>query len=435
MPSAAVAGFSSLPSAGKWVVALSGGRDSIALLDMAQLWLRAHPGPLLRAVHVDHGLQPLSADWRRFCEDFCDRHGVPLSVHQIQIGDHSGQGVEAAARRARYQIFEAELGPGDTLLLAHHEDDQVETVLQRLFRGTGPRGIVGMPVERPLGQGRLHRPLLDLSRDALNKWVVDRGLEYVDDPTNADVAYDRGVLRTQVLPVVAERWPGYRDSIKRFSSLQRDLIEGLPDMPVVRSVFGEPLLAVESFDSVEEMATSIHTWLTTLSVISPSQRRLHEFARQCRETRDGGLPRLSLKGGELIAWRSQIFLTSPTVPASAICEEGVVGNDMRGPWGTIVWTAASKRGLRAGEEVQVRYRLPQEKVAPLGGVHKDFGQLCQERGVPPWWRQRLPIITCQGVPVWAPGIGLLGGAELLMDHTGGGRMPHLAAVNHPAPIE
>jgi len=390
---------------------------------MTQLWLEEHPGPTLRAVHVDHGLQASAAEWRGFCEHFCDRRGVPLSVHRIRVSNDSGQGLEAAARRARYEIFEAELGPEDTLLLAHHEDDQIETVLQRLFRGTGPRGIVGIPVSRPLGRGRLHRPLLEVSGAALSRWVVNRELDHVEDPTNADVAYDRGVLRTQVLPIIAERWPGYRESIKRFSSMQRHLIERLPDMPVVRSSFDEPVLELDAFKSVEETASGVHAWLTTLAVISPPQRRLHEFARQCLEARDGALPRLSLAEGELIGWRSKVYFTSLEEPTSGVSEAGVVGSDIQASWGTLVWVEHEDQGLRPGSQVQFRNRLPGEKVAPIGGIQRDFGQLCQERGVPPWWRERLPIMACEGVAAWAPGLGLLEGVEPLLDRAGNGLMP------------
>jgi tRNA(Ile)-lysidine synthase len=390
---------------------------------MTQLWLEEHPGPTLRAVHVDHGLQESAAEWRGFCEHLCNHRAVPLSVHRVEVSNDLGQGVEAAARKARYEIFEAELGQRDTLLLAHHEDDQIETVLQRLFRGTGPRGIVGMPVGRPLGKGRLYRPLLEVSRTALDRWVADRGLDHVEDPTNRDSAYDRGVLRTQVLPVIAERWPGYRDSIRRFSTMQRDLIDRLPDTPLVRSSFDEPVLELDTFNSVEQIASGVHAWLTTLAVISPPQRRLHEFARQCLEARDGALPRLSLAEGEVIGWRARVYFTAAEVSHSGVSEAGVVGSDIEAPWGTVVWVKHEEQGLRLGSPVQFRNRLPGEKVTPMGGVQKDFGQLCQERGVPPWWRERLPIMACEGVAAWAPGLGLLAGVEPFLAHAGDGLMP------------
>lgn len=396
---------------------------------MAQRWLAQHPGPRLRAVHIDHNLQTDASRWREFCARLCAEKGVPLKVYSITVTDASGQGLEGAARLGRYGVFEAELAAGDCLLLAHHADDQVETVLQRLFRGTGPRGIVGMPAVRRLGQGTLHRPLIEVSRSILTDWVGAQGLQFVDDPSNLDPAYDRGMLRSSLLPVVADRWPAYRDSITRFTRLQRDMLEGLPALEVAQSHFGESVLSLPSSESVGALATRIHRWLNLGGVLSPGYRRLQEFARQCLEAKEGAQPRLSLDEGEIVCWRAQLYLSALDQPVPALPEVLTTGDSLAGRWGSLNWLAQAGKGLKPGLAATLRFRRPGERVTPVNGATKDFGQLCQERGVPPWWRDRLPILEHAGEPVWAPLLGFFAGAAPYLATSGEGVTPHWQPPN------
>lgn len=186
--------------------------DSVLLLHVAT-WLYAHRGQI-SAVHINHQLQPNADQTERFCRSICQQLGVPLDSHRVTVSGRessdigaSGGGVEEAARNARYQVFEEVLAPGELLLMAHHGDDQAETVLFRLLRGTGMAGLGGMPVTRPLGAGRLYRPLLDFSRAELHGWAVQHGIEWMEDPSNIDERFDRNFLRTSIFPLLKSRWP------------------------------------------------------------------------------------------------------------------------------------------------------------------------------------------------------------------------------------
>src|SRR5487761_47933 len=201
-------------------VALSGGVDSTALLAaLADARPDGKPGGThgvrLRAVHVNHGLHPNAKRWSAHCRKLAHRLGVPLRVHSVTVVRERGVSVEEAARNARYRCFAEQLRSGEALLTAHTQDDQLETVLLQLFRGSGLPGLAAMPVIAPLGPGRLVRPLLACSRAELEAWVRARELAWVEDDTNLDERFDRNYLRRRVLPAVRERWPGVRAAVAR----------------------------------------------------------------------------------------------------------------------------------------------------------------------------------------------------------------------------
>ncbi|HVS76154.1 MAG TPA: tRNA lysidine(34) synthetase TilS, partial [Steroidobacteraceae bacterium] len=186
-------------------VALSGGIDSTALLAALA---EARPDALhLRALHIDHGLHPNSRGWTAHCRRLARRLGIPLKVITVTVARERGASLEEAARLARYRCFGQQLRTGETLLTAHTQDDQLETVLLQLFRGCGLPGLAAMPAVAPLGPGWLARPLLACSRSQIEAWVRARGLAWVEDDTNADERFDRNYLRRRVLPAVRQRWP------------------------------------------------------------------------------------------------------------------------------------------------------------------------------------------------------------------------------------
>ncbi|MFQ5937184.1 MAG: tRNA lysidine(34) synthetase TilS, partial [Acidiferrobacterales bacterium] len=187
-------------------VAYSGGLDSHVLLH-ALCQLRASAHWVISAIHVDHGLHPESARWAEHCQQVCEQLGVVCTVERIQVSDTDSLGTEAAARRLRYACFAQHIGYQDALLTAHHLDDQAETVLLQLLRGTGVRGLAGMPEVTAFSGGKLVRPLLEFTRAELAAYAESQGLHWVEDVSNRDVSYGRNFLRHQVLPLLEQRWP------------------------------------------------------------------------------------------------------------------------------------------------------------------------------------------------------------------------------------
>jgi len=198
-----------LPPHDRLCIAFSGGLDSSLLLHLFAAITPASTA--LSALHINHQLQPNAAEVAAFCRDVCARLSVPLHVVPVTVpvkAEGVG-GLEQAARTARYGVFEQQLRVGELLLLAHHGDDQLETVLFRLFRGTGVAGLAGMPFTRALGAGALARPLLEFSRAQLEAWAENAELPWIEDPSNCDQRFDRNYLRNRVIPPLKIRWPSF----------------------------------------------------------------------------------------------------------------------------------------------------------------------------------------------------------------------------------
>jgi len=410
-------------------VGLSGGCDSVALLHIASLW-RDRGGPALRAVHIHHGLSSEADDWVKVCEAVCQQLVINLSVYRVPPVTDQGKGIEAAARTARYGVYREELQPNEVLLLAHHADDQVETVLQRLLRGTGPKGLAGMPRRRELGQGYLSRPLLGVPRSVIKNWADSQALTYVVDPSNHDGRFDRGFLRKEILPILGQRWPGYRESIRRATELQSDMLrlQNAQPLAMTENVMGEPALAYDpnenSKDSRRLLASAIHRWLSERVLAVPTALRLTEFVRQCFEARADRCPELDVGQGMLRAWRGQICLT-PHFSEQAPLPSGLVAGECHeGDWGSVSWgPATGGSGFLAGEAVRVRYRAAGERFKLGDEQSRDFKTLCQNQGIPPWWRPRLPIFLNEETPAYIPMIGALGGARIDAADNSGRLMP------------
>ena len=211
-----------------WHIALSGGLDSSVLLHLLARLSNREALPPLSAIHIHHGLQPVADAWPEHCRQVCAALGIPLQVRHVQVA--SGASLERAAREARYAALAAELGAGDVLLTAQHRDDQAETLLFRLLRGAGVRGLAGMPSSRRLGRGWLVRPLLDVSRRELEAYAQAEGLNWVEDPSNQDDRMARNYLRNRVMPLLAARWPQAQNNLARSAVHLREAQELLDDL-------------------------------------------------------------------------------------------------------------------------------------------------------------------------------------------------------------
>ncbi|MEJ5174718.1 tRNA lysidine(34) synthetase TilS, partial [Erwinia sp. MYb416] len=168
----------------------------------------------LRAVHIHHGLNPLAESWVTHCQQQCARWQVPLEVVYVRVDARQG-GIEAAARTARYQAFRQRLRAGETLLTAQHQDDQSETLLLALKRGSGPAGLAAMPQQHRLGEHRHLRPLLTHGRQQLEEWAHQHQLTWIEDDSNSDARYDRNFLRLEVMPMLNARWPHFSRAVAR----------------------------------------------------------------------------------------------------------------------------------------------------------------------------------------------------------------------------
>lgn len=272
-------------------VAYSGGMDSSVLLHVAKQVAPAL-GMHLSAIHVHHGLSAYADAWAQHCQQICASLGLELQMTKVTITRQSGTGLEAAARRAR---LDALLGhPADWILMAHHADDQAETVLHNLLRGTGPRGAAGIPERR----GRVLRPLLSLSRQALLDYAQAHKLSWIEDESNADRRYTRNYLRHEILPAIKHRFPQAAEQLaaaaRRFGDAQSLLDEfALNDLKVDSFVFPVPLSLLRNL-SEQRANNVVRALISGQQVQLPDERRLSEFVRQLLTAASDRHPRLEL---------------------------------------------------------------------------------------------------------------------------------------------
>jgi len=276
-------------------VAFSGGADSTALLGLLAC-VRATRGRL-RALHVDHGLQAQSAAWARACRATARALKVPFSARRLALTRGRGQSLEALARTGRYAALARELRPGEVLVTAHHLEDQLETVLLQLLRGAGLPGLAAMPAAMTLGRGVLVRPLLAVRHAQLRAWAQERGLSFIEDPSNRDETPDRNYLRHRVLPAILSRWPGAAGTVARAArhiAQAQQLLDELAAADAARAADGAAL-AVTALRALPRArrGNALRWWIGQAGYTVPDSRRLEEIAVTLLAARPGANPRVS----------------------------------------------------------------------------------------------------------------------------------------------
>jgi tRNA(Ile)-lysidine synthase len=373
------------------VVAFSGGPDSTALLHALGTQTTR---PVLRALHVDHGLHADSAMWAVHCRRFCESLEVPLEVVRVSVDLTRGEGTEAAARRARRDAFAAALRPGEHMVLAHHRDDQMETVLLKLLRGAGPEGLAGMRERRPLAAGVLWRPLLDLPRVALLDHIAANGLNTVHDPSNDDPRIARGYLRGSIVPALLSQWPQAATSITHSARLCRDAADSL------REGWMGALVDLGRDDNTLDAngwlalppawrAPLLEHWLHGASLTAPTTAQREALERQICEAGAERLPLVGWADTDVRVWRGRLWAMPRRAPFDPDWSASWLGDPLPLPGGGMLTLPTT----RLDAPLVVRYRRGGERIRPHGDRHtRELRDLFQQGGVPPWLRPRMPLI-------------------------------------------
>lgn len=403
-----------------WHIAFSGGLDSTVLLHQLAELARLHALPPLSAIHVHHGLQAAAEAWPAHCAAVCAQLGMPLQVIHVEV--QLGASLEQAARDARYQAFIECLQAGEVLLTAQHRDDQAETLLFRLLRGAGVRGLAAMPRERALGAGLLVRPLLDVPRACLHRWATERQVPWVEDPSNADDRPSRNFLRLKIFPTLATRWPQASQNMARAAAHVNEalqLLEELGREDLEDALMGNsyPWLGVPTLSlpplrrlTAARQRNALQTWLAPLT-------RLPDAAHwagwhDLRDATPAATPIWRLADGELHASQKRIWWLSgywlqPPLPAGPWLDPSqpllLPGN------GELRWLGDPLAG-----ELQVRYRQGGETMALQGRGHRDLKRLLNEIGVPAFARARLPLLFVDGKLVAVANLGGLNRQSCLL---------------------
>jgi tRNA(Ile)-lysidine synthase len=369
----------------------------------------------------------------------------------------AGESLEEAARHSRYQVFERELGSDEVLLMAHHKDDQAETVLLNLLRGSGARGLAGIPQGRPLGRGQLWRPLLHYSRAELESYARQRSQPWVEDESNADTRLSRNFVRHELLPLMATHWPAARDALVRTAQLQADNDELL-------SLLAQQYLH-EHYDAEENSLQ-----VAALLVASPAMQRLvlrhwlhsascpEQAGRvwpdwQCLQTlidevllaAEDAEPLLLWQGREIRRFRDYLYLMWPAEPLPPPPIDGYWWQqtpDARLPVMVLPGNNGSLRLLHVKEhgmifptgECRVRYRGSEGlEVALAGRPRRALKKILQESDVPPWIRARTPLIYIDNQLAWIAGVGVCEGFQADKSSNGWAvnwQMPVVEAPEH-----
>ena len=371
--------------ANRCVIALSGGLDSVVLLDLV---VAIQPRALV-ALHIDHQLFPGSSKVADFCRELCQGYGIEIHVVQVDVtGDGS---IEARAREARYEAFEQFLKPGDLLLQAHHRDDQIETVLLSLFRGSRAPGLRGMPDRRALGAAELARPLLDLSRSEIQQYALEQTLVWREDPTNEDLSIDRNYVRHRILPVIGEHFPHAGAAIlrglARDTAFDKRLHEA--DFQALLTVRIEPdclKLAGLRQRPKEAIAALLDCWLTTLDIPRISGRCLEEMAARIVAGAE-----VDMRAGDVLFRQHDAALfVLKVLPEPDVNSFSLGAGSLQLSGGVLANEAVEGKGLPRGRDYAVTFRRGGEHIRI--GRNRSLKNLFQENQVPVWLRDRVPLI-------------------------------------------
>lgn len=404
----------------KLLVAFSGGLDSTVLLHLLSQQ-NAMATESLRAIHIHHGLSSFAGDWVAHCRALCDTWRVPLQVVHVTL-PHNRQGLEAQAREARYAAFSRALLPGEALVTAQHLDDQSETLLLALKRGSGPGGLAAMPEQRQFASGMLLRPLLSFSRHELEQYAQEYQLSWIEDESNQDDNYDRNFLRLRVLPILKQRWPHLSRALARTAQLcgeQEQLLDELLADELTQFTTPEGAILTEPLAKISSVRRQalLRRWFVRQRVALPSRAALLRCWQEVALSRKDATPCIKLGNHELRRYQQALWL----LPCQPSPQDEILAwhspfAPLKLPQGLGLLTTTG-RGMAVrtpynNEMVSVRFRAPGMWHISGRSHRRTLKKLWQEFAIPPWLRGNIPLlfyneqlitavgvfVTCEGLP-------------------------------------
>ncbi|WP_070968476.1 tRNA lysidine(34) synthetase TilS [Vibrio sonorensis] len=392
-----------LPCKGKLVLALSGGMDSRVLLELLKLAKLREDKLDILAVHVHHGLSPNADKWAQQCQQWSLEAGIPCVIEHVQLDLTAGESVEQLARDARYQVLKKHIDINDVLLTGQHADDQVETFLLAMKRGSGPKGLSAMGITRSFGLGQLSRPLLTCTRRQVHEFAVQLGLEWVEDESNQDTRYDRNFLRHEVVPVLSSRWPHIYQSVQRSAEVcaqQERLIERLLEPFMSSCLHKDKSLKIETLSTYDELVRNqlFRHWFELHRFKMPAKDHLTVIWQQVALSSKDANPKLELSDCQVRRFNKRLYLVPSMQDISNWRCRLTVGESIALPDGLgQLSLQPSKNGniaLPKGvSSVEVVFDPTGLSAHPAERAHsRKLKKLFQEYGVPTWLRRRTPII-------------------------------------------
>jgi len=400
----------------RYWIAFSGGVDSHVLLH-AMATLRPQLFATLNAVHVNHGLNPRAPEWAAHAVSVCDVLDIPCHVFNVDATPNKGESPEAAARDARYHAFSQLIEQGDLLLTAHHQEDQAETLLLQLFRGGGPHGLASMPLVTPFSEGHLARPLLSVDQALINLYADEKSLHWIEDPSNRNCGFERNYLRHEVVPLLKAHWPAISKTLSRSARHCADAAELLDELAAddLRRLLGSapsdamrlPLAGLREM-TARRRVNLIRFWIRKTGLTIVSKKIINQFERSFINAKEDAMPLIKWPGGELRRYRRDIYVMPPLVSFdTSQCFEWewnkaplVLPAGLGSLQAHLIecgdgHNSLQTLNLRQCEQLPmtVRFRRGGERCQLAGRKNRhELKGLLQQSGVPPWQRDRIPLI-------------------------------------------
>ena len=362
--------------------------------------------------HINHGLQDSAAAMEAFARAQADQFNLDIRVDHVHLDKYSGN-IEAQARQHRYRIFSAELTEHDALLTGHHANDQAETLLLNMMRGSGPSGLRAIAAQKPLGKGTLLRPLLDVTRDQIKQYAQAHQLQWIDDPSNELHCFDRNYLRHQVIPLLQQRWAATARQLHRVCEWQNESYALLHDLAQIdyqearcqRPHSQHDCLSLPVLQGLSNARKKnlLRYWLKCHDKVLIGYKKLDQLINQVERRADAS-PAIEGEGYTIRRYQSALYLVDP-LPVVELLESYLLPQQ-----GEVQIDGLGFRQTRAdllqafgkedeGQKVELRFRHGENRAVQHGHRLK---RLFQAHGVPPWTRSLIPqvVIDEELVGLW-----------------------------------
>ncbi|WP_045405591.1 tRNA lysidine(34) synthetase TilS [Vibrio jasicida] len=409
----------------KIVLAFSGGVDSRLLLELLSRYQQAHSvdnqsagskSVRCHAVYVHHGLSVNADDWAQKCKQWAQQAGLSCSVEHVNLDINSGESIELLAREARYQALAKHIAVGDLLLTGQHADDQVETFLLALKRGSGPKGLSSMAESMPFASGTLIRPLLTIKREQIEAAAREQKLDWVEDESNQDIRYDRNFLRHRIVPELSERWPSIHQAVQRSATLcaqQETLLDELLEAAFNQAMQPDLSLSIDVLTAHSELARArlIRMWLAKLNANMLSQVQLNLIWDEVARAQQDANPKLKIKQGEVRRFQHRLYWVTETSDVTSWQAECPLNTPLKlpEPLGELELSTKSCElsiTLPAHpERLRITFNPEGLSAHPTTRHHsRKLKKLFQEYNVPSWQRRQIPILMYEDKVVAVAGL-------------------------------